>query len=282
MKRLSKNIQADLSFIGLVILLFVYFIFILYQREFLVQNFIIATIVFIIIIITYFTNITTGLIINTTLILAYTTYLIYQSLTKGISIKPYVYFWMFMSPALTSAFSIFSSTTLSFQKQVLDLQKKIVSLSTLNEHTKLKNLRAFEDDADRYLKIAKRYDLDFGIMLIKFKHQRELENLSRKEGMIKIIKQVVDTIKNAVRAEDEIYQLDDEEILFGLLLLTKKEGGRIIHERLKEKIGEIDTNEVLNTKQLVIDMRIGIAYADDNRSILELVDAAKEELQYDV
>ena len=29
-------------------------------------------------------------------------------------------------------------------------------------------------------------------------------------------------------------------------------------------------------------MRIGIAYADDNRSILELVDAAKEELQYDV
>ena len=40
------------------------------------DNFLIAAVVFIIVLITYFTSLTVGLIINTTLILAYITYVI--------------------------------------------------------------------------------------------------------------------------------------------------------------------------------------------------------------
>ena len=282
MKKMNKNMQTDLSFIALVILIFVYFIFLIYQREYLMDNFLIAAIVFIIVLITYFTNLTTGLIINATLILAYITYVIFQSITKGAVIKPYVYFWIFMSPALTTAFSLFTMAASSLQKQVLELEKKLVSLSTLREDTKLKNFRSFENDAKIYMGIAKRYSLDFGVLLIKFRHQRELESLSDKEGMQKIVNQVIDVIRKATRAEDELYQIGEGEILFALLLLTKKESVKVIHERLKEKIADIDTNEVLNTKRLVLDTKIGMAFDDGKKTVLELLDEAKDEMQYDV
>ena len=103
--RRNKNIQTDISFIALVVLMFVYFIFLIYQEEYLMDNFLIASVVFIIVLITYFTNLTTGLIINTTLILTYITYIIIQSLTKGAVIRPYVYFWILMSPALTTVWN---------------------------------------------------------------------------------------------------------------------------------------------------------------------------------
>lgn len=282
MKRRNKNLQTDISFISLVILIFIYFIFLIYQEEYLMDNFLIALVVFIIILITYFTNLTTGLIINTTLILSYITYLIIQSIVKGSVIQSYVYFWIFMSPALTTVFSLFTMNTSALQKQVDELSQKLITISTLNEDTKLKNLRAFENDARIFMSIAKRYDADFGVLVIKFKHQRELERLSRKEGMKKIVNLVASVIRKATRAEDELYLLDDEEILFGVILLTKKESIKVIHDRLKEDIGVIDTNEVLNTRQLILDMRIGMAFGDGKKDALELLDAAKESMQYDV
>lgn len=282
MKRRNKNLQTDISFISLVILIFVYFIFLIYQEEYLIDNFLIALVVFIIILITYFTNLTTGLIINTTLILTYITYLIIQSIMKGSVIQSYVYFWIFMSPALTTVFSLFTMNTSALQKQVDELSQKLVTISTLNEDTKLKNLRAFENDARIFMSIAKRYDADFGVLVIKFKHQRELERLSRKEGMKRIVNLVASVIRKATRAEDELYLLDDEEILFGVILLTKKESIKVIHNRLKEEIAVIDTNEVLNTRQLILDMRIGMAFGDGKKDALELLDAAKESMQYDV
>ena len=282
MRRNNKNLQTDLSFIALVILIFIYFIFLIYQKEYLMENFLIAAVVFIIVLITYFTNLTTGLIINTTLIITYITYVIIQSITKGAVIQTYVYFWIVMSPALTTVFSLFTMSAASLQKQVVALNKKLVSISTLNEDTKLKNLRSFENDVEIYISIAKRYNLDFGVVLIKFKYQREIEKLSRRDGMRQIVLQVADAIRKATRAEDELYQIDDEEIIFGLLLLTKKEGSKVIHERLKAKIMEIDTNEILNTKQLVLDMKIGMAFDDGKKTVLELLDAAKDAMQYDV
>jgi GGDEF domain-containing protein len=187
-----------------------------------------------------------------------------------------------MSPALTTAFSLFTMNTSILQKQVSELNDKLITISTLNEDTKLKNLRAFENDARIFMSIAKRYNADFGVLLIKFKHQRELERLSKKEGMKQIVNLVAGVIRKATRAEDELYLLDDDEILFGVILLTKKESIKVIHHRLKEEIAVIDTNEVLNTRQLVLDMRIGMAFDDGEKTALELLDVAKDSMQYDV
>ena len=280
--RRNKNLQTDISFIALVVLIFVYFIFLIYQKEYLMDNFLIASIVFIIVLITYFTNLTTGLIINTTLILTYITYVIIQSLTKGAVIRPYVYFWILMSPALTTVFSLFTMNTSSLQRQVVELNSKLVNLSTLNEDTRLKNLRAFENDARIYMSIAKRYKIDLAVLLVKFRHQREIERLARKEGMRQVVVQVTDVVRGITRTEDELYQLGEDEIVFGMLMLTRKSSIDIIQDRLKEKISEIDTNRVLNTRQLVLDMRIGIAFYDGEKSVLELLDAAKDAMQYDV
>lgn len=282
MKRIRKNLQTDLSFILLLVLLFVYFIFLIYQEEYLMDNFLIATVVFVIVLITYFTNLTTGLIINTTLILTYITYVIVQSLTQGIVIRPYVYFWVGMSPALTTAFSLFTMSTAHLEKEVADLGNKLVLVSTLNEDTKLKNLRAFENDANIYMGIAQRYDIDFGVLVIRFKYQREIESLSHKEGMKRVVLQVIDAVRKATRAEDELYQLDGEEITFALLMLTKKESGSIVQDRIKERIAQINTNEILNTRQLVLDMKIGMAFDDGKQNALEILDAAKNAMQYDV
>ncbi|MDD4796457.1 MAG: diguanylate cyclase [Eubacteriales bacterium] len=282
MKKVRKNLQTDLSFILLLVLMFVYFIFLIYQEEYLLDNFLIATVVFLIVLVTYFTNLTTGLIINTTLILGYITYVIVQSMTKGTIIRPYVYFWVGMAPALTTAFSLFTMSTARLQSEVNSLGDKLVATSTLNEETKLKNLRAFENDANIYMSIARRYDIDFGVLVIRFKYQREIESLSRREGMHKVIMQVVDAVRKATRAEDELYQLDEDQITFALLMLTKKESGTIVQDRIKERIAQIDTNEILNTRQLILDMRLGMAFATDGKGALDILGAARDAMQYDV
>lgn len=282
MKRLRKNLQTDLSFILLLALMFIYFIFLIYQEEYLMDNFLIATVVFVIVLITYFTNLTTGLIINTTLILIYVTYVVVQGFTQGVAIRPYVYFWIAMAPALTVAFSLFTMSTAGLQKKVEELSVKLEAISTLNENTKLKNLRSFENDVNIYMSIAKRYDIDFGVLVIQFRYQKEIERLSRKEGMKEVVMQIVDTVKKGTRAEDELYQLDDNEITFAFLMLTKKEGSSVILKRLKDKIAEIDTNSILNTRRLRLDMKIGMAFDDGKGNALELLSAAKDAMQYDV
>ncbi|HRX57206.1 MAG TPA: diguanylate cyclase [Eubacteriales bacterium] len=283
MKRVRKNLQTDLSFILLIVLIFVYFVFLIYQEEYLVDNFLIAAVVFIIVLITYFTNLTVGLIINTTLILGYITYVIVQSVTKGIVVRSYVYFWIVMSPALTTAFSLFTMSTAQLQRMVADLDNKLVTISTLNEDTKLKNLRAFENDAGIYKSIAERYDIGFGIVVIQFKYQKELERLSKKEGMQQVVMEVIGAVRKATRAEDELYQLDGSEIMFAMLMLTKKEGLEVIHDRLKEAIAQINTSDILNTRQLVLDMRIGVAFdGGQGKSVMDLLQSAKDSMQYDV
>lgn len=283
MKRMRKNLQTDLSFILLVVLIFVYFVFLIYQKEYLMDNFLIAAAVFIIVLITYFTSLTMGLIINTTLILAYITYVIVQSVTKGVVVRSYVYFWIVMSPALTTAFSLFTMSTAQLQRMVADLDNKLVTISTLNEDTKLKNLRAFENDAGIYKSIAERYDIGFGVVVIQFKYQKEIERLSKKEGMQQVVMEVIGTVRKATRAEDELYQIDDGEITFAMLMLTKKEGLEVIHDRLKEAIAQINTSDILNTRQLVLDMRIGMAFdGGEPKSVMDLLQSAKDSMQYDV
>ena len=278
----NKNLRTDLSFISIILLIFLYFIFLIYQQEYLLDNFLIACVVFIIVIITYFTNLTTGLIINAIVIFGHITFVIYQSLTKGVVIRPYTYFWTFMSPALTTAISMFSMAASSLQKEISSLREKLIGLSTLDEVTKLKNLRAFENDANVYSKIAKRYESDFGIIVLAFKYQKELERLCSKESMHQIILLVSNVIRNSLRTEDEMYQLDNKDVLFGVLLLTRKESSGIIEARLRNDISEIDTNSILNTKQLRLEMRIGIAFVEDSESPLELIEMAKRQMRFDV
>lgn len=278
----NKNLRTDLSFIALIILIFVYFIFLIYQQEYLLDNFLIACVVFIILIITYFTNLTTGLIINAVIIFGYITFVIYQSLTKGIVIRPYTYFWIFMSPAITTTISMFTMGSMSLQREVVSLKRKLTSLSTFDEVTNLKNLRAFESDANVYIKIAKRYKTNFGVLLLEYKYQKELERLTDRESMNKINQLVIDAIRNSFRTEDEIYSLDNKDFLFGILLLTKKESRDVVVDKLKENIAKIDTNEVLNTKQIEIDIRIGVTYQQKDEKPLEMIGKAKDDMRFDV
>ncbi len=283
MRKDSKGLKADLAFVAFIILTFIYFIFVLYQDAYVMDNFLIACVVFIILLITYFTSLTTGLVINVLAIFGYMTVMIYLSLTKGVVIRPYAYFWIVMSPALTTAISLFTVSTTQLQKEVHVLNERISSLTTLDEFTKLKNLRAYENDANVYIHIAKRHKSDLGLMLLEFKYLRELERLCDKDTMGEIILLVSQAIRQSLRTEDEIYLLDKDNLLFGVLLLTKEESSLIVADRLRKKIDAIDTNAILNTKRLKLEMRMGLAfYNEEIESPLHLMENAKNEMRYDV
>lgn len=282
MSRNKQNVRTDIAFIGLLVLIFIYFVFLIYQQEYLLDNFIIACVVFIVVLITYFTSLTTGLIINAVMIFTYITFVIYQSLTRGMVIHGYTYFWIVMSPALTTVMSVFSSTTVTLQREVNRLHKQLSSLSTLDEVTKLKNLRAFENDANLYMKIADRYETDFGVLVLGFRYQREIERLTDDESMKQIISMLTEAIRSSLRTEDELYQIDNRNILFGVLLLTNKESADVIRERLRNDISKINTNEILNTKNLELEVRIGITFHNEGESPLDLINQAKDAMQYDV
>ncbi len=281
MKPLRKNLRTDLAFLLLLGLLFAFCVFFL-EQPYRMENFLLAAAVLIVVLIAYFTNLTVGLAVNAALILLYGAYVVFQSLTRGVAVRSHVYFWLVMSPALTTAFSLFTMSSADLQARTIELEQRLEASATLHEDTKLKNLRAFEHDAHIYQSIARRYGLDLGVLTICFQYEKELERLSHREGMRRVVLRVAETVRAATRAEDELYQLDGDEITFALLLLTKQEGGVALRARIREQIAQIDTNDILNTRQLVLDMRLGLAFDDGTGNALELLAAAKDTMQYDV
>lgn len=284
MKKASKEFHTDISFITLLVLLFICNAFILLNDGYAIENFVILLGVFIIVIITYFTSLTTGLIINTVVIMGSVTYLLVLLIVEGQAIPGYVYFWIFMMPALTIAFTLYSASARALQRRVEELNNQLVLTSTLDENTHNKNLRMFINDTEIKMRIARRYDIKFAVVVIRFRYQKEIKQLAHKEGLVKTTCLVVHAIEKAMRTEDELYYIEDSPLTLALILLTnkRKKGKQAIESRLKQVVDEIDTSEVLNARKLVLDVQIGFAFDDGEKNAMDLLEAAKDSLQYDV
>jgi GGDEF domain-containing protein len=283
MRLKNNSLIADLAFLCMLLLLMICIMFMMQNYDNLQRNTIALATVFATVIITYFTSLSFGLVINIALIFGYSIYIILSSAYKGVSIEAEVYFWIVWSPLMTVSSYLFTGRTLLAEKENLEMRERIKCLSESDALTGLKNMRGFEQDGLVYMKISHRYNLELVMLIWQFRFQKELTQMIGEDGINKLVKEISLRIADSLREEDEIFMLDDDPYMWGTLLFTNSETTDIIIARIENQLKKIDVRNVSGKHAVQLDMRVGSArYSEEIKSPLQFLEQAKKSSEYDV
>lgn len=285
MKKNQSTIVADLSFLILLVLLFISLIFIGTREETFFRNAVFLIITFFIMVLTYFTNITVGLIVNLVLIFLYMTWLLYSVAALKQTFSNEFYFWLVMSPVLTTATSLTFSRTKSLEIENEEMRKQVQNSSTIDYMTGLKNRQAFISDLSVYQSISRRYNLTLLLIVCEYRYPDELKNIFGKEKLADLTKQISKNIsQNFFRTEDEVFLLSSDPFQWGIILLSDQQQEQLIMSRIREGLSKIDTGKMFGKHAPSIDIRIGAFYDSEKETPkpLDLLESAQKQMSYDV
>jgi len=283
MKAKRNFLVADIAYLGMLLLLFVCILFISENPDNLQKNSIILAAVLIMVIITYFTSLTAGLVLNIVMIFGYSVYVIVSAAYRGITVDSNIYFWIFWTPCITVTAYLFARRTLSAEKENEKAQEQLQRLSGVDALTELKNMRGFEQECNVYMKISRRYNMELVLLVWQFRYQRELSQMIGEEGLQKLVVQVSQIIAACLREEDAVFMLDNDPYLWGTLLFTNAEATHIIIERVQKELEHIELKSGSGKHLLALDMRVGTARCSELvQSPFHFLEQAKKRAQYDV
>ena len=283
MKLRNNSLITDLAFLSILLLIFVCVLFMADNYDNLQRNTTILSIVLLTVVITYFTSITAGIVMNIVMIFGYCFYIIMSSAYKGVSIESEIYFWIFWSPCMTAASYLFSRRTLLAEKENITMKERMQQLSAVDVVTGLKNMRGFEQDGLVYMKISHRYNLELMLLIWQFRFQRELTQMIGPSELEKLVKQISRGIAASLREEDEIFMLDNDPYLWGTLLFTNSETTDIVIARVEKELKKIDLKSASGKHSIQLEMRVGtVQYSNQIQSPLQFLDIAKKSAEFDV
>lgn len=244
--------------------------------------FIMFGVLFLIIMITYLTNIMVGLIIASITIFIYASYILYKNIVQGIEVELISYLWLVAIPIGTILTGYMSKFINELQTTNIRLKEEYKELVTIDSITGLRNLKIFYHDVNNEISKANRYKNTFTLMVIKLPYFKELKKILGRARFHEVIKIISNIIIECTRIEDVRYSLDEHAI--GIVMPnTNIDGAKVVKERIKKQILGLNLR-LSNEGNLVnIDLKIGcLEYKESIKDSIELKNLAEEELQYDV
>ncbi|EPV8446581.1 diguanylate cyclase domain-containing protein [Listeria monocytogenes] len=284
MKKITNNLFADIGFLFFILLCFITIGLMINTPDEYLRNIILLNITFLLVIITYFTNLTLGLILNVLYIFIYATYIIYEIVANQIAYGFGSYFWLIITPLFTVASAMFTRNTSRLQEENTKIKQQNLYLGTIDQETLLKNIVSFQNDERIFSSISRRYDLPLSLMVIKVRHWRELKRFQSEEEMRLALQDISAILETCIRTSDVLYLLDKDDATWGLLLLTDEPGGKLVADRIKSRIAEANTEEFAAKYRVKLELRIGTSQFDSEKvkTPLDFIDLATKELEYDV
>lgn len=284
MRENKFRIQSDLSFIGLLLLFFITVLYISSQNQNQTTHIFIFSATIIIMVITYFTNITTGLVLNVLAIFIGFSLLLYESAAKGTPIPSYAYFWSVCCPCYLILLSLFCHSYQEMQKQNANLKNQVNDLVTIDEVTGLHNKKALLHDMETYMGISIRYGHYLTLMVVELRHSTEISSIIGEERKNKLLSFISSTLQETMRKEDLIYLLDFEKCRWAILMMSNSMYFmEQIIDRIKKSIVEIDFSSFEAYSNINVDVKIGYTTFDDGiKTPLEWITLAQKQLEYDV
>lgn len=284
MRRNRSSLVSDLGFLGFLVLMFICVVFIAGSGNDYTQNIIILNIAFILALVTYFTSVTAGLALNLAFIFGYGFFIVYQTVSRGETIGISTYFWLIMVPLITLVLWIFTSSSRELEAENERLKKTTANLATVDENTDLRNSIAFQKDASLFTGISTRYGIPLTLLVVKVKYWNEIRRLIPEDQLSEAIYDVSQLSQSSIRTNDALYLLDKEEATWGLLLFTDREGAKIVIERIKYKLQELNEHEFSGKYKVNLGLKIGaVQYeAETIENPLDFIVQAKKQLEYDV
>lgn len=283
MRRFQSSMVSDGAFLLLFAACFVTVVFTARDPDFYLQNVIFLNVAFLIAIITYFTTVTTGLILNILFIFGYGTFTLYQTVVAGSEIGAQNYFWLIMTPVFTLATWMLTLGNRRLQVENEELLRNNKSLATVDANTSLKNTLSFQSDATTFMALSVRYQIPLTLLIIQVRYWDEIKRMISENQLTEAIQDMSKLSQTSIRTNDSLYMLNREHPTWGLLLFTDRPGAEFVIERLKRRVEEL--NELEPDKYKVsLNLKIG-AVEYNRESIptpLDFIDQAKKQLEYDV
>jgi GGDEF domain-containing protein len=249
-----------------------------------IQNIIFLNLAFLIAIVTYFTNVTAGLILNIVFIFGYGTFTLYQTVVVGDVIGSQNYFWLIMTPVFTVVTWMLTLAQKQLQAENEILQKTNDSLATMDENTNLKNSRSFQKDATVFMALSVRYKIPLTLMVVNVKYWDELKRMISEEKMTEAMYDLSKLNEMSIRTNDSLYMLNKENPTWGMLLFTDRVGANLVIERLMQSVIEFNNVEFAEKYKIELNLRIGAVEYDAETIVtpLDFILQARKQLEYDV
>ncbi|WP_303868099.1 GGDEF domain-containing protein [Acetobacterium wieringae] len=281
------HVLSDLGIVFFLVLTFVTITFTAQDTDHYVQNLVMLNVTFLVILITYFSNITLGLVTNGVVIFFYISYTIFLVLVNGEPLTASSYFWVVLLPLYTYVVSLMTSRNQALQNRVTELEDENVSLSTVDPDTGLRNFRTLVSDAKIFIGMSKRGQIELSLMMIKFRHYKEIKRILGEERLPLFIRQMTEVMNRSLRAEDTLYLIEKEDITFGLFLITDTVGTKIVEKRIRDHMKTEEFYTITAPYEVEIDLKIGVFHCDNCKngemvSPLEFIEKARKEMEYDV
>ncbi len=285
MKNSKHTIVTDLAFVALLLLLFVSVMFIatLAGGAANMSTVAMLSVVFAVMIITYFTNITTGLIINTVLIFGYASWLLYRAVVVGEPVESGSYFWIIISPLLTACTAILFRASQGIEEENRQLKQQVADYVMVDPGSELKNKRAYATEMMVYRHLAKRYGKSLLLIVWEFRFESDMKRLVGSGKFDEVAIAISHAMESVFRKEDVLYLMGNAPYRWGTLMLTDPDNERMLMGRLREKIEGLDVRGILGRNAPKLEIRIGTCYdSDEYETPLQLLEKAVAQVQYDV
>ena len=247
-----------------------------------IVDFIMLGIMFFIIMVAYFNGLVYGLIGSAFVMFTYASYIIYGSMVLGKNVQVTTYIWMLFIPINTIVMGNLQSNISILQDTNIKLKKDYKELITIDEITKLDNIKSFYTELDREISMFKRHNLIFSLMIIKIQYFDELNNLLGENRMGDFLKSISNCIIDATRNEDKRYKLSKDKLAI-IMPNTDFKGSEVVKDRIRDSIRDINLKIKEKGKNVNIDVKIGILeYSSNIKDGFEFKEMSEKELEYDV
>lgn len=284
MRRRRSSLWSDVAFLLFLVLCYVTILYVAADPNRYMENLFFLNIAFLLAVITYFTNVTAGLVLNVAFIFAYGGYILYRSVTGGEAIGTGSYYWMLLAPLLTLAVWLFTWESRQLQEENDDLKEQKERLATLDESTDLKTTLAFQKDLSVFAGISERYGIPLTLVVIRVKYWNEMRRFIRADQLSDAILDISKISQASIRTNDTLYLLDRENVTWGLLLFTDREGAKIVMERIRSSLTQFNTQDFADKYKVQLNLKIGAVAYDKSKveSAIDFVAQAQRQLEYDV
>lgn len=253
------------------------------EKEFLLENNIMMLIMFLSIACTAFLNLTVGIIISASSILAFTAYKLFNMYAYGAKVTIHSYAWLILPLISVVAIALFKKGSERVAIENSILRKQVEELVMIDPLTGLYNINSFYHDVLVQIQYTKRNNIPFTLMIVKLRYEQELKHVLSTAKYELLLKKLAEIIEDVLRLEDKIYSLD-ENGEFGAIVTCDSEGAAIVKNRLRASIDKKEAFEGIASKSIRVSVQIAfIQYnMDMENDIMGYKERVESELQYDV
>lgn len=135
-------------------------------------------------------------------------------------------------------------------------RRALAEQATTDPLTKLKNRRAFFDNGNRQISMARRYDTDLSILVIDLDYFKKINDSYGHQAGDEALVTVAQILSHMTRTEDTVARTGGEE--FAVLLPdTNRLGAAVLAERIRSAVAR--EQFMINGQQVNLTLSIGVA-----------------------